>query len=315
MARKYAQISLDVWADEEFRALSHGAQWLYWLLISQPTLTAAGALPLQERRWAKLAADTGRTDIEHLLKELDAARYVLVDDDTEELLIRSYLRNGQGWRQPNLAKTAMEQARQIISPRLRAAMVDELCRIPFGELSGARSDMTRALARETIAALSPKGSAPRPVWDGGTHDGTHAGRDTATHSPRDGGRDAPVTHSPSHSESADQPIAEPIDLTCGTGTGTGTGTTSVDGCSLSETRETNQTTDPTHALVLDATDARPDEAPVLLDRIRAELKPRSLPALLRTMGANGDLQALLDDTRTRTTGPRVRPKDEWMHRQ
>lgn len=69
------------------------------------------------------------------------------------------------------------------------------------------------------------------------------------------------------------------------------------------------------ALVLDATDATPDEATALLDRVRTELRPRSLPGLLRTIAANGDLQTLLNDMRATAAAPRVSPRDEWMYRQ
>lgn len=285
MARKYAQISLDVWADPDFRQLSHGAQWLYWLLISQPTVTAAGVLPLQERRWATLAADTSRVDVEALLVELDSARYVLVDVDTEEVLIRSYLRNGQGWRQPNLAKTAMVEARQIISSRLRVAMVEELCRIPFDTLTGGRSDATRELVRETIAALSPRGGPDLPGWDSGTHPGRDSG-----------------THGGPHSGSTEQPMGDPIDPTDGTGTGTGTGTTSVGGSSSLQDDEKTRT-------ITENSTATPAQAHAVLDYVRATHRPTALGAWLRTVAARGDMQDLVDSARAARAPAAPRPRD------
>jgi hypothetical protein len=306
MARRYAQIALDVWSDPDFRQLSHGAQWLYWLLISQPTMSAAGVLPLQERRWAKLAADTGRDDVEKLLAELDAARYVLVDEDTEEALVRSYLRNDGSWRLPNLAKTAFTQARQIVSARLRAAMVEELCRIPFGSLDGKRAEDTRQLARETIAALSPKGSAPTPPWDSRRDRPSHDGRDDV----RDSSRDTAATHSASHEPDADQPMGDPKRLGHGVGAGVGEGATSVDGCSsLSERDERFAET------ITANSDARPDEIPAVLAHIRATHRPDSLAAWLRAVIARGDLGDVVEAARAAaarpavdTRAPREKPK-------
>lgn len=77
-----------------------------------------------------------------------------------------------------------------------------------------------------------------------------------------------------------------------------------------EREETNST----HALVLDATDARPDEVEPLLEHVRVTLRPRGR-GLLRTIAANGDLQSLLNDVRAHASTPRVSPRDEWLLRQ
>ena len=40
--RDYAQVRLSIWNDDDFRELSPAAQWLYFLLLTHPTLTSAG---------------------------------------------------------------------------------------------------------------------------------------------------------------------------------------------------------------------------------------------------------------------------------
>lgn len=124
--RSYSRFTVATWADLDWRALSSGAQRLYMLILSQPTLTAAGCLPRQPRKWATLAADTTQADIEEKLDELTAARYVLVDDDTEEVLVRTFIRH-DGWvSNPRRAKAVESAVARIESARLRGHSEAEL---------------------------------------------------------------------------------------------------------------------------------------------------------------------------------------------
>ena len=93
MARQHAAILTTIWSDPDWRALSQGAQRLYLLLLSQPKLSMVGLLECLPSRWARLAADTTVADIEAALDELEASRFVLVDRDTEEVLIRTFVRH------------------------------------------------------------------------------------------------------------------------------------------------------------------------------------------------------------------------------
>lgn len=90
MARSHAKILVQVWRDRDWTDLSRDAHWLYWLLLTQPKLTLVGSLEVTPGRWANLAAGTTREDVEAALGELRAARKVLVDDTTDELLIRTF---------------------------------------------------------------------------------------------------------------------------------------------------------------------------------------------------------------------------------
>lgn len=97
MARQFAKVYLARWGTD-FRSLSAAAQRLYDLILSNPKLSAAGCLIYQPRKWAKYAKDTTPADIDAALGELVAARYVLHDEDTDELLIRSFIRHDRGYR-------------------------------------------------------------------------------------------------------------------------------------------------------------------------------------------------------------------------
>jgi hypothetical protein len=165
MARAYAQIHQRIWADPEWRALDGDAQLLYLLLMSQPSLDLAGVLPLQTRRWASCVADWTAPAIDMALTRLADARFVVVDQDTEEVLIRSFIRNDGGYKTPGVLKSALKSAEAVQSPAIRSALFIELGRLP--RLEGKTAAEGEASIKATRAALEPIGDPfPDPIRDG-----------------------------------------------------------------------------------------------------------------------------------------------------
>lgn len=94
MARSHAKIHCSIWdPGSDFIALTGGAQRIYQLLLSQKKLTLVGLLTYTPSRWARLAADTTLASVEGDIDELEASRFVVVDRDTDELLIRTLVKN------------------------------------------------------------------------------------------------------------------------------------------------------------------------------------------------------------------------------
>lgn len=130
MARNYANISTAIWRPgDDFRSLSGGAQRTYFMLITQPNISAAGVLPLTIGRWARNAADTTASTLRTDLGDLEKARYVVVDDDTEELLIRSFVKWDGGHGNPKRRPVIRDAAREIASPTIRRALGEEFARL------------------------------------------------------------------------------------------------------------------------------------------------------------------------------------------
>jgi hypothetical protein len=129
MARREARIVTTIWGDPAWRSLSAGAQWLYLFLISQPDIAHDGVISLRERRWAKNAEGVTPGEITAYLKELDTAGYVLVDEATEEVLVRSFMRHDQVYLQPNLMSAAVSHLGGVESHRVRRAIYSEVTRI------------------------------------------------------------------------------------------------------------------------------------------------------------------------------------------
>lgn len=126
---RHARILTQIWDDPEWKALSPTAQWLYMLLLSQASLNWAGVIDLTVKRWGRLARSMTPGEIRRIMDELVEARMVIVDEDTEELLVRSYMRNDGVWKQPNVYKAALRQAQEVHSSTIRTALVIELRRI------------------------------------------------------------------------------------------------------------------------------------------------------------------------------------------
>jgi hypothetical protein len=135
MARAFGRILSRIWDDRDFLALDASPQRLYCFLVSQSNLNHAGLLPLTLRKWAKKAADLTPERVRRDLAVLDAARFVVVDEDSEELLIRTFVRNDDVYKMPRVMGSMVSGALEIESHRLRRALLAEVSRIPLEELS------------------------------------------------------------------------------------------------------------------------------------------------------------------------------------
>lgn len=160
---------------------------MFLFLISQPDLEHSGVIPLRERRWSRAAAGMGSADIAKALEELAAARFVVYDEDAEELLVRSLMRWDGVWKQPNVAKSAAAQIRTVASPALRAEIGSELARLGpddvHQDVEELRLDLLGGLenARANILMPEPESaSAASSVTPSGTPSATPSARSNGT---------------------------------------------------------------------------------------------------------------------------------------
>jgi hypothetical protein len=129
VARNYAQIATEIWRDEDFVVLSEVAQHKYLLLITQPDISAAGVLSLALARWASRSKGATRASVRDAIEELEAHRYVVFDEETEELLVRGFVRWDGGYKNEKRRFAIRDAARQIVSPVLRRALAAEFGRL------------------------------------------------------------------------------------------------------------------------------------------------------------------------------------------
>lgn len=155
MANAAALINEGLWRkDKDFQALPRLAQCTFLQVLSQKDLDCAGVLTLHLELLAKGCNELTVEDLRTDFKALEAARFVFVDYDTDELFLRSYVRL-VSVRSPNAWKSAFKAARLIVSVKIRRELAAELRRMN-------RRDAD-ALADEIDPNGTPSGPHPEGI--------------------------------------------------------------------------------------------------------------------------------------------------------
>lgn len=164
MARDHARILTAIWRDDDFRALPVDAQHTYLTAVSQQALTYAGVLDWRAGRLAALAHGNTAKKVEAAVVKLEQKRFVIVDRDTEEMLIRTYVRHDGVMDRENMGKACARAYLKVVSQPLRGVLLDELGRL-YGErpaLSGWKGFGAIAAA-EFARVLSTSSTIPFPI--------------------------------------------------------------------------------------------------------------------------------------------------------
>lgn len=158
MAREFGKLWFSLFADEHFCAQPILDKLIFTVLLGQPAFNYAGWSPIQLRKWAKGCQPASDMEIKAALIRLERNRYVYTDSHTEEVLIRSFIRNDRVEKQPNLLINALGSAAVLESPKLAAVLLTELDRVTVPETSSAKiaAGMVMAMtkARTRLGELS-----------------------------------------------------------------------------------------------------------------------------------------------------------------
>jgi hypothetical protein len=186
--RTEARVFTSIWKDKHFRALSWGTQWLFFTLISQPSMAHCGVIPLRPSRWALLAPDLTVERVEAAIEEAIETRFAIADHETGELLVRSLMRRDKVLRQPFMIGSVTDGIHDIESVRIASAVLAEMVRIrDEGDVNKGIAQAVDQLIRDLETHLDthpdthPDSDAG---WDSDTHPDTH----TDTHPDTDPGR-------------------------------------------------------------------------------------------------------------------------------
>ena len=99
---------------------------MFFLILSQPKLTNIGVIDYRPAKWSRLSAGATADSIESAVAELEERRFVVVDRDTEELLVRTFVKN-DGMCQRWQMVSAMWSAWELVESRaLRRYVLDWL---------------------------------------------------------------------------------------------------------------------------------------------------------------------------------------------
>ncbi|WP_131830101.1 hypothetical protein [Mycobacteroides abscessus] len=102
-------------------------------LLSQKDLDCAGLMTLHVAMWAKGCDEITDTDLSADLLVLEDSRFVFVDEETDELFVRGYMRSAQVIKSPNIFKSALKSAGMVESPKLKVEVAAELRRLRRAE--------------------------------------------------------------------------------------------------------------------------------------------------------------------------------------
>jgi len=123
----YVRLQRDIRLDPDYRALTLEAQWLYKeLLIDVDFIGVADWAPW---KIAKIATGTELLRVETAAAELRAALFIVVDDETREVLVRTFVKHDGLYKQPNMCVAMVKAFRKVGSPTLQGVISHELHRI------------------------------------------------------------------------------------------------------------------------------------------------------------------------------------------
>lgn len=188
MARDRASIRLDMWADENWRDLTEGAQHLYMLILSHPTLSYAGVAEWRPGRLAAMTKGKTADKIKQDAAELVGHTLIVVDESTEEVLVRSFIKHDGLMKQPKLVVSMANAFAAVASKTLRMVIAFEVQKLrdrePDLKAWGVKQVQTVLDSTGKPAAELTPGFTPDVTLDftpGFTpNDGQHLGLPTAT---------------------------------------------------------------------------------------------------------------------------------------
>jgi hypothetical protein len=149
MARDRANINTNIHADQDWRDLTIAEQHLYWLLSTHPDLNYVGVTDWRTARLSAMAADATREGIQATAESLQEKRFVFIDEDTEEILVRSFMRHDGLLKQPKLSISMVNAYGSVASKYIREVVTFELQRLhaEHPEWAAFRQEKVMALVR------------------------------------------------------------------------------------------------------------------------------------------------------------------------
>lgn len=125
MPRKFGSVNVEMWNDPEFRDLPPAAQHLYLVLWTAPDLSFCGVHDWRPGRLSRLSRGFNEDHVRLVADCLVARYFIVIDEDTEEVLVRSWARFDELLKQPRLAVSYSAAYAATYSPTLRQVLARE----------------------------------------------------------------------------------------------------------------------------------------------------------------------------------------------
>lgn len=128
MPRDHARILTARQRDRDWRALTVDAQWAYDQALMSEGISYVGVIDYFPGRLAAFAKNMTGKRVETAVKVLEDARFVVVDRDTAELCVRTFVRHDGVLARVNMGKAMGRALAKVVSLDVRDAILDELAR-------------------------------------------------------------------------------------------------------------------------------------------------------------------------------------------
>ena len=163
MARSYAHVYLTIWNDPDFRTLTPDGQWLYFVMLTHPTINSCGVVEWREARLINMAEGMTIERLRQAAWDLAQRRMIAVDPDTEEALVRSFVRHDGGLKMPNPSKGIVREHGAIASLRIMELVSREVRRAIAENPDWKGSEVVQPVLKQFTEPLA-EGSVWVPDW-------------------------------------------------------------------------------------------------------------------------------------------------------
>lgn len=130
--RKHTRFYHDIWGDDDWRDLSPEAQHLYFVLYTWPP-TFCGAGDWKPKKIAARAKGWTEATVLDAGEELLVGEFLLIDVETEEHLLRSWIKHDGLYRNANMAVSMANARAELASKNLRGVVVHEVAKLKKAE--------------------------------------------------------------------------------------------------------------------------------------------------------------------------------------
>jgi hypothetical protein len=132
MARTHARLLVSLWNDPDWLALTSQQHDVYTALLTTHDLSWCGVAPLLPQRIVMWSSDLTARKVQTALDVLashEAGRFLVIDETTAEVSVRTFVRHDDLLKQPNVVKAMLAALDRVRSRTLRDAIVHELRRM------------------------------------------------------------------------------------------------------------------------------------------------------------------------------------------
>lgn len=158
--KDYAQIKLDIWGNDDWLDLSPPAQHLYFVLWTSPELSYCGTGEWHPGKIAAKAKGWTPDGVCGAAVELSRELFLLVDLNTDEFILRSWIKHDGLWRSPTMAVSMVNARAALASRTLRGVIVHEVSKLKDRESSYSSWSKDAVVQMLSQKAVDPETADP-----------------------------------------------------------------------------------------------------------------------------------------------------------